>query len=241
VLAHSLEAIKEFEEILAGGKGLADEVRENALREMHELVSPPATKAALTKLALLLHDLGKPRTATVQDDGRMTFYGHQSVSRELAEPVLQRLRLSRREQELVGLLIEEHLRVGFYCNQPPVSQKLIFRFHRKLGEATTMSCLHALADAYANGRLAAGPEFWQVHEEVVNAILWHRYFARETIAPQPLLTGEEILAATGLSPGPLIGELKEALLEAQVDGLVQTADEARELMRRLAAEKQQTL
>lgn len=241
VLAHSLEAIRELEHVLSTGEGLADEVREKVLCEMREVVSPPATRASLTKLALLFHDIGKPGTAQKQENGKLTFYGHQQVGREIAEPAFERLRLSNREQDTLLLLIEEHLRVGFYCNEPQLTKKLIYRFHRKLGDAATMSCMHALADARATRGPDAGEEFLAKHEEVINALLWHHYFSEETVEPTPLLAGDGIMSETNLPEGPRIGLLKEALLEAQVEGAVQTIDEAIEFVRKLAAEDCETV
>jgi len=236
VLAHSLEAIRELEHILSAGEGLADDVRDTVLAEMREIVSPPATRASLVKLALLFHDVGKPQTAQVQENGKLTFYGHQQAGREIAEPILERLRLSNWERNVLLLLIEEHLRVGFYCNEPQLTNKLIYRFHRKLGDAATMSCIHALADARATRGPDAGEEFLAKHEEVVNAILWHHYFSEETVEPIPLLTGDQIMEVTGLPEGPDIGRLKEALLEAQVEGTVRDVDEAEAFVRQYAAE-----
>lgn len=236
VLAHSLEAVRELEHILSTGDGLADDVRDKVLAEMREIISPPATRASLIKLALLFHDLGKPGTAQVQETGKLTFYGHQQAGREIAEPVLERLRLSSWERDVLLLLIEEHLRVGFYCNEPQLTKKLIYRFHRKLGDAATMSCIHALADARATRGPDAGEGFLEKHEEVVNAILWHHYFSEEIVEPIPLLAGNQIMAETGLPEGPRIGILKEALLEAQVEGAVQTVDEAKEFVRQYAVE-----
>ena len=175
VLAHSLEAIRELEHVLSTGEGLADDVREKVLAEMREIVSPPATRASLIKLALLFHDIGKPGTAQVQESG-------------------------------------------------------------KLGDAVTMSCIHALADARATRGPDAGEEFLEKHEEVVNAILWHHYFSEEIVEPIPLLAGDEIMVETGLPEGPDIGRLKEALLEAQVEGTVQNVDEAKKFVRQHAAE-----
>ncbi len=241
VLAHTLEAVRELEHILATGDGLADDVREKALSDMRQIVAPPATRAALTKLALLFHDLGKPQTAQTQDDGKLTFYGHQRAGREIAQPILDRLRFSNREKDLLLLLIEEHLRVGFYCNEPQLPAKLIYRYRRKLGDATVMSCLHALADARATRGPDAGEEFLEKHEEVVNAILWHHYFGAEVVEPVPLLDGDAIMAVTGLPEGPKIGLLKEALLEAQVEGKVQNADEAKEFVRQYASKNLETV
>jgi poly(A) polymerase len=142
---------------------------------------------------------------------------------------------------LLLLLIEEHLRVGFYCNEPQLPPKLIYRYHRKLGDVTVMSCLHALADARATRGPDAGGEFLEKHEEVVNAILWHHYFGKELVEPIPLLNGDDIMAATGLPEGPKIGLIKEALLEAQVEGTVKTADQAKDFVRRLADKNLETV
>ncbi len=232
VLEHSLECVRELEHILLSGEGLADDVRHHVLNEMREVVSPPATRAALTKLALLFHDIGKPQTAQQQEDGKLTFYGHQGVGRSIASAAFQRIRLSNQERDLLELLIEEHLRIGFYCNDLPVSNKLIYRYCRKLGEATAMSCLHALADARATRGEAVSGQFVAEHEEVANAILWHLYVGKDISEPTSLLTGEEIMELTGLPEGPRIGELKEALLEAQVEGLVRTREDAERFIAR---------
>jgi poly(A) polymerase len=235
VLAHSLEAVREMEYVLATGEGLEEQVHAALITEMEEVVSPPATKAALTKMSLLFHDLGKPETAAVQENGKRTFYGHQTVGAAKAAPAFARLRLSNRENEMLLLLIEEHLRVGFYCNQAPASNKLIYRFGRKLGDATAMSCLHALADARATRGPDVTPAFVKVHEDVANQILHQRYFAHELAEPEPLLTGDEIMRVAGLPAGPRIGELKEMLLEAQVEGSVGTREEAEKFVRRNAS------
>jgi poly(A) polymerase len=231
VLAHSIEAVRQLEHVMRTGEGLEADVYGALSAEMEEVVSPPATKAALTKLSLLFHDLGKPDTSAVQDNGKITFYGHQAAGAEKAAPVFARLRMSNRECEMLQLLIEEHLRVGFYCNSHPPPPKLIYRFLRKLGDAAAMSCLHAVADARAVRGPDAPEDFVRVHEETIGLILHQRYFARELAEPTPLLTGEEIMAAAGMPSGPRIGELKELLLEAQVEGAVKTRDEAVEFIR----------
>jgi putative nucleotidyltransferase with HDIG domain len=205
---------------------------------MREIVSPPATRAALTKLALLFHDIGKPQTAQKQEDGRLSFYGHQSVGRDIASGAFERLRLSNQERELLELLIEEHLRIGFYCNDLPVSNKLIYRYCRKLGDATAMSCLHALADARATRGEAVTEQFLADHEEVANAILWHLYVGKDVAEPVALLTGKQIMELTSLPEGPRVGELKEALLEAQVEGEVRTRQDAERFILEQAGQDQ---
>lgn len=234
VFEHSLECVKEFEVLLSSWEEIKTELHQHLKEHFSEVISPPATRSALTKLALLFHDLGKPRTRAVQPDGKVTFHGHQAVSRQMAEPILDRLRMSGHEKELIMLMIEEHLRVGFYCNEAPISPKLIYRYARKLGDATVMSAIHALADARATRGPEAGESFQRTHVEVVNEILWHHFFGKEVTEPRSLLDGNQIIQITGIKEGPEIGEIKEALLEAQVGQEVRTREEAEEFVMRYA-------
>jgi tRNA nucleotidyltransferase/poly(A) polymerase len=52
---------------------------------------------------------------------------------------------------------------------------------------------------------------------------------------KPLLDGREIAALTGVAPGPRLGEIKRALLEAQLRGDVRTREEAERLVRKLGS------
>lgn len=52
---------------------------------------------------------------------------------------------------------------------------------------------------------------------------------------RPLLEGERIQEATGISPGPEVGRLKRAMMEAHLRGEISTPAEATELVKRLAA------
>jgi len=236
VFEHSLECVKEFESLSEKWDGLRQELHSPVSEHLSEVVTPPGTRSALLKLALLFHDIGKPATREVQADGKVTFYGHQKVGRDIAEPILDRLRMSAREKYLVLLLIEEHLRVGFYCNESPITPKLIYRFERRLGDAAVMSAVHALADARATRGPAANELFQRTHLEVVNEILWHHFFGKEITEPIPLLTGDDIMRVTGIPESPRIGELKEALLEAQVEGKVKTRKDAELFVLELARE-----
>jgi hypothetical protein len=68
------------------------------------------------------------------------------------------------------------------------------------------------------------------------AEIWH-YYARDAVAAPPvLLDGHAIMALLDLPPGPRIGALKDALLEATAAGEVATVAEAEALVRRLQHE-----
>ena len=59
--------------------------------------------------AALLHDIGKPASFTLGDDGQGHFYGHAAVSAEMADGVLRRLKAPTALRERVVLLIEKHM------------------------------------------------------------------------------------------------------------------------------------
>ena len=55
------------------------------------------------------------------------------------------------------------------------------------------------------------------------------------IAPPRLLTGHEIQELFGIAPGPQVGELLRAVLEAQIEGTVESREQALALVRARAA------
>lgn len=84
-------------------------------------MTPPVLEV---RLAALCHDLGKPATFSLDDNGCGHFYGHQKVSVDLAETFLERLKYSNRVKEKVLLLTKEHMRV--YTNPTkPMARRLI--------------------------------------------------------------------------------------------------------------------
>ena len=60
------------------------------------------------RLAALLHDVGKPDTFSLDEDGVGHFYGHPAVSTSLADAALRRLRVSNELRQTILLLIERH-------------------------------------------------------------------------------------------------------------------------------------
>jgi hypothetical protein len=67
-------------------------------------------------------------------------------------------------------------------------------------------------------------------------------YGREKIAPQPLLTGKDLIAA-GYSPGPWFSEVLTAAEDAQLEGRIQTKEDALKLassMRPQASESTST-
>ncbi|HXK34239.1 MAG TPA: HD domain-containing protein, partial [Dehalococcoidia bacterium] len=147
VFEHNMRAVEAMDLILDGADParawIPDTVwgafrgREEELRAyLGEELSEGRRRAALLKLASLLHDAGKPATRTVDADGRIRFFGHADAGARTARAVMRRLRFSAREVEFVGVLVEQHLRPVQLAQvgQAP-SKRALYRFARALGDA----------------------------------------------------------------------------------------------------------
>lgn len=62
------------------------------------------------RMAALLHDIGKPHVKSVDDKGRVHFYGHELAGADIAEIILRRLKYSNDFVNEVKFLIENHMR-----------------------------------------------------------------------------------------------------------------------------------
>ena len=244
VFDHSLETVAVLDSLL--GQGAARDAWCGRLRRPFRQALDPhgldeyfaasaggQSRLALTKLAGLLHDVGKPETRRPDDTGRIRFFGHAELGGRTATAVCSRLRLGGRETRFVSLLVEEHLRPTQLSQGGVPTNRAIFRFFRDLDEAALACLVLSLADAAA----AVGPRLearrWRGHVAYVEQILARR----EALAVQPaarrLISGREIMATLGIGPGPEVGRLLAAVDEAAGCGEISTPTEALSLARAL--------
>lgn len=90
------------------------DVWEHSLRA---LINLPANSRLNLKLAALFHDIGKPQTKTIDEDGRIHFYEHQKLSEAISRKIMQRLKFSNADIDEVSFLVGMHMRVGQYNEQ----------------------------------------------------------------------------------------------------------------------------
>jgi poly(A) polymerase len=241
VLNHCLEASEDAERVTRekgrAGDNILSHVPWHPSLETYfeEEVSDGHTRRTIIKLAGLLHDIAKPATKTIEPNGRMRFFGHDTQGAVISEQILRRLRLSGRGIRLVSTMIEHHLRpTQMNQNVEMPTRRAIYRYFRDLGEAAIDTLYLNLADYLA----AKGPEIemedWQGHCRLIGHIL-HQGL-EEQAAPQKaprLLEGHALMEGLALPPGPTVGRLLEALQEAQAAGDIATRDEALALARRI--------
>jgi len=185
------------------------------------------------KWAALLHDIGKARTRTVGKDGRVHFYGHETVSAAEAASALGRLRAPGRVAARVTRLVAHHLRLILLDSAPKVTDRALRRYVRALAEDTPLGCLLALADRRAAGGPDAADRVARL-EELARRVLavWEEQ-GEEIVHMKPLLDGDEVMRLLAIGPGPRVGAVQRWLLGLQLDGEVSSREEAMELLRSL--------
>ena len=184
-------------------------------RLMLSLLAPEASGPQV--LAVLLHDIGKPRVRSFDPvDRRIRFNGHDRVGAEMAEKVMTRLRFPRHEIDQVVDAVSNHMVFKDVRQMRPAKLR---RFMARPHFGIELE-LHRIDCAGSHGDL-------ENYHFLINK---ESEFAQEPLIPARLVRGDDLIAM-GLKPGPRIGELLEAVQTAQLEGEIKTRREALEFLR----------
>jgi len=167
----------------------------------------------LVRLAALLHDVGKPSTAT--PDGAFT--GHEEVGAAIARSALERLRFPQRDIDAVVTLVRLHLRPVYYRSE--WSDGAIRRLARDAGSQIDRLMALAHADIAASDY----PEPEKLDE--LAARLASVLSEQPTRMAAPI-DGQDIMRQLGLAPGPQVGRIKVRLSELIMDGEIEPTRES---------------
>ncbi len=233
VFDHSMETVAEVERLLRQREDSDQDDLLTSVPWTPELVqhftqeiAGGRTRGAVLKLAALLHDVGKPGTKTMEQDGRMRFLGHPHEGAAMATDLMGRLRLSNREIKMVQLMTEHHMRPGYLVGEDMPTQRAIYRYFRDTADVGIDTLFLGLADHLAARGPTLDPDEWRKHTETMRYMLSKHFEEESTTVPPRLIDGHVLIEKLGLTPGPQIGELLEAVREAQAAGQINTAEEA---------------
>jgi putative nucleotidyltransferase with HDIG domain len=181
------------------------------------LAASLAPPELVTRLAALLHDVGKPAVHELRD-GKPTFIGHQEVGATMAGPALRHLRYPGEVVDAVTKLIRLHMRPIQYDPQG-WEDKAVRRLVRDAGEQLD----RLLSLARADMRASHYPDVQKIDHLEARI---RRLDADAIAAIRSPLTGEDLMARTGRPAGPWIKRVKAALEDAIVDGTLPADPEA---------------
>ncbi len=233
VWQHSLLVMEHCEAIVNGLTERFGEVADSVRRNLD-----PNGRRELLKLAGVLHDAGKPITQGFNPrKGRFTFYRHDAKGAEIVLSIARRLKMSRRDQDFLTLLVAEHRHVHDLA-KPQAKPATLLRWLRSLGDDAPPAIVLSMADDMAKHGPLADDESRERYLRWAGETV-RRYY-RETKAvleTPPLITGADLLAL-GMAPGPEMGRILSLVREAQDAGEVKTKEEALKLAMTLGKERQ---
>ncbi len=206
------------------------------VRTLHGVTQPPAFhpegdvwEHTLMMLALLprgkttdprlawgvvMHDIGKAVTRS-EDEKGVHFYGHVQKGEEIARTILCRLRFSAAETETVVALVHSHMLFSEVKRMRPNRLKRFLR----IPNFDLHLELHRLDCLASHGHL----DSYEFCKEKLTEI------PQEELHPPRLLTGRDLIAM-GFRPGPLFSDILSAVEDAQLNGEIHTAEEARRMV-----------
>ena len=171
----------------------------------------PEVVSAPLVLSVLLHDIAKPATRTLDETGRIRFNGHDDLGAQMTGDILRRLKFSN---DIIDATVEAvllHMKFMHVQDMRPAKLKRwmahpTFDDQMALHRVDCLGC-HGMLDNY---------EFLQAKQQE---------FANEPVIPPPLLNGLDLLKL-GYPPGREIGRLLTLVQDQQLDGTLTNRDEA---------------
>ena len=165
------------------------------------------------RMAALLHDIGKPRSRAFSDKTNdFTFYDHERIGAEMADPILTRLKFSNDERAHIIGLVRHHL----ICYSDDWTDAAVRRWLRRVGPSLAEDLYRiGRADALGKGRDVTEDlaMLGRLRERAEALILAGAALSTRDLA----IRGNDLMKALEILPGPVIGKILERLLEVVTD------------------------
>ncbi|HEY9489161.1 MAG TPA: HD domain-containing protein, partial [Chryseosolibacter sp.] len=185
--------------------------------------------------AAIMHDIAKPATKKFDKNHGWTFHGHEERGARMTPAIFRRLKLPMDERMLfVQKLVRLHLRPIPLVRH--VTDSAIRRLLFEAGDDidALMKLCRADITSKNNEKVTKFLKNFDLVEKKMQEVE-----QKDNIRNfQPPITGDEIIQMYNLPPGRIIGELKEQIKEAILEGEIKNdREEALQLLRRIATEK----
>jgi len=227
VFNHSLAAYSQLETLL-NDRNLNPEIFDFINRDMDK------ERSALLKCSILLHDIGKPDSLTVGDDGKIHFFGHDKISAEIVKQISKRLKLSNIEADYIDFIIRNHIAALNLYNSSDKdfpSKRSLAHFFIKCGEKTPDILFHTIADIKGKVNEDKRNENFLSFASYLLKEFFSVYKVKKT-GPR-LITGNDLIEKFGLPPSPLFKRILSIVEESRISNDIKNRNEAFSLVKEL--------
>ena len=223
---HSIETVRQIECLFDNA---SDEVKEHLSR----IDFGGFSRLAHLKLAGFMHDIGKFSTWTIEE-GKHRFIKHDDVGAKMSVKILKDLHFSNKQIDYISSMIKYHIYPSHVMTSPQITEKIMMRYVRKMDKNSIDAIILAQADRLS----ARGPEITDeiVERNITSLNMLLRFYleVHETLKPLPkLLDGNDVMKILNIKPSKKLGDIMNALHEAQISGDVTTKEHAVEFIKTL--------
>ena len=169
----------------------------------------------LTRLAALLHDVGKPKTRSIGDHG-VSFHHHEVVGARMARERLIALRYPSAEVDAIAKLVFLHLRFhGYGEGEGGWTDSAVRRYVRDAGDL--LDELNELTRCDCTTRNERRARELAQRMDALEARIRRLAEEEELRAIRPDLDGNDVMRLLDVPPGRVVGEALSYLLELRLD------------------------
>jgi tRNA nucleotidyltransferase/poly(A) polymerase len=165
----------------------------------------------LINLSILLHDVGKPTTATVRAHGGMAYFGHAEEGMKIVDDIAKRLKMSNDEKETLIFAVGNHMKFHLILGMKP--SKIA-----KLVSDKNWDCLVAVAkaDNFSRGK---NFDYHDDYDKIVEkAIEIKEKWGTKTMEKVvQIVNGHRVMELTGLKPSKAVGTIIKSVTDYIID------------------------